>query len=111
MRLIDADKLKELLHEYCIDNDPYCQQIYDFLGIDDVIDDAFIRPYEKGYNKAKQKYERQSGHWENPFEYHKETYHKCSLCHCSINVPMAMGILTYTYCPNCGARMMEEVEE
>ena len=37
-RYIDADKAKELLKEYCVDNDSDVQYWYDIMGIDDCID-------------------------------------------------------------------------
>lgn len=40
MRLIDADALKDLLKEYCVDGDSIVQTWYCTMGIDDCIDNA-----------------------------------------------------------------------
>ena len=40
MRLIDADALKPLLREYCVDGDEVVMKWYDIMGIDDVVDRA-----------------------------------------------------------------------
>ena len=40
MRLIDADALKDLLKEYCIDGDTNAGYWYSIMGIDDCIDNA-----------------------------------------------------------------------
>lgn len=51
MRIGDFDELKKRLHEYCIDNDPECQKYYDFLGIDDCINNVptVVNEYTKGF--------------------------------------------------------------
>lgn len=40
MRLIDADALKPLLREYCVDDDEVVMKWYDIMGVDEVIDRA-----------------------------------------------------------------------
>lgn len=40
MRLIDADALKPLLREYCVDGDEVVAKWYDIMGIDEVVDRA-----------------------------------------------------------------------
>lgn len=38
-RLIDGDKLKPILKEYCLDDDEELEKWYSLMGIDDCIDD------------------------------------------------------------------------
>lgn len=40
MRLIDADALKPLLREYCVDGDEVVMKWYDIMGVDEVVDRA-----------------------------------------------------------------------
>lgn len=40
MRLIDADALKPLLREYCVDDDEVVMKWYDIMGVDEVVDRA-----------------------------------------------------------------------
>lgn len=40
MRPIDADALKPLLREYCVDDDEVVMKWYDIMGVDEVIDRA-----------------------------------------------------------------------
>ena len=35
-------------------------------------------------------------------------YYFCSACEETVDMPTAMGIPMFRYCPNCGADMMEE---
>lgn len=40
MRLIDANTIKQLLREYCVDGDELMMKWYNFMCIDDVVDIA-----------------------------------------------------------------------
>ena len=115
MRLIDADKLKKRLHEYCIDNDPECQKYYDFLGIDDCIDNAptveipnyggqVVPDTLQGWRYE----ERPQGEWVEKLDYNRDTYYDCSVCGNSWTTiegtPWDNGM---NFCPNCGASMLK----
>lgn len=66
--------------------------------------------YDKGYSDAKRQYDRGHAHWE---EFNGKT-ELCLICSkCSHNYIEADPCCTerFNYCPNCGAKMDEEVED
>lgn len=66
--------------------------------------------YDKGYSDAKRQYDRGHAHWE---EFNGKT-ELCLICSkCSHYYIEADPCCTerFNYCPNCGAKMDEEVEE
>ena len=60
--------------------------------------------YDKGYQNAKAKYDRGHGHWIVSWD-----YLKCSNCDCGFTDHNDTKI--FSYCPNCGAQMDQEVED
>ena len=121
-RLIDAKELKKRLHEYCIDNDTECQKIYDFLGIDECIDNAPTlndQTYKIGYaDGSRHGYEK--GLNERPiaqWDYEQVFLHGvCTNCGAPVSSNL-YDVFDYdegmknpyntNYCPNCGARMVK----
>lgn len=56
--------------------------------------------YDHGYEQAKRDLKKPQGEWEEPFESHGKTFHKCNHCHLS-----SLVTLFDNFCPNCGAEM------
>lgn len=60
--------------------------------------------YEKGYADAKAEYDRGHGHWIYIWD--------CTKCsNCDYEFTDHNDTKRFSYCPNCGAKMDEEVEE
>lgn len=129
MRVGDFDELKKRLHEYCIDNDPECQKYYDFLGIDECIDNTPtveaipLEVHEKAMDVAvtdlfkvqeelnRIRNEKRQGEWiaredmdyldENKVVHNHFQCNKCGLVHDFIDGHTSQ----YNFCPQCGADM------
>lgn len=96
MRTIDADALKKL-KVYSEERHEYVVSVFNIDNAPTVEPDmAQVLAYESG----KASNERPQGEWEEPFEWHGKTYHKCTNCHISSQL-----ILINNYCPYCGAKM------
>lgn len=90
MRLIDADELKEVLHETIADEDR-AKYWYDLIGVDEAINDApTIDPVKHGRWKHEHLVSTGGG-----------TYAvvRCSLCE------WQYPTFETDFCPHCGARM------
>lgn len=95
------DGVLKAVQEIGFDIDP--KELYKALQYD-------RNQYDKGYSDAKRQYDRGHGHWE---EFNGKT-ELCLICSkCSHNYIEADPCCTerFNYCPNCGAKMDEEVEE
>ena len=66
--------------------------------------------YDKGYQNAKAKYDRDHGHWEE-FDGKTELRLICSKCSYHYTEADPCCAERFNYCPNCGAQMDEEVED
>ena len=104
MRLIDADKLEEALHNFfdgkVIDEPTYILRDV-FCYIDNAPtefdDKAYSQGYAQGTIDTEHALERPRGKWCNTWD--KDEY-TCSNCH-SLIVMFSLN----NYCPNCGADM------
>ena len=54
---------------------------------------------------------RKTGHWIKLDMHSGMANHKCSVCNQPCYVPTCMGEPLYTFCPNCGPRMLKGGEE
>ena len=125
MRLIDADALKPLLREYCIDGDEVVAKWYDIMGVDEVVDraptiDAVPATIDGalGYlHKVGwiQEHDRimtedvapiNHGRWEEIDDLDFDTLYRCSVCgeefYLIDGTPQENQ---YYYCPCCGSKM------
>ena len=95
MRLIDADKLKEHYawwgDEYSTDDSKKQKELFDVI--------VDLQPTAD---------ERKHGEW-RPIQIGKWHGLECSVCKVSRDVPCGNnGIPQWKYCPECGAKMMED---
>ena len=104
MRLIDAEKVEELLWEMCDENDfddDYCSGVMDGLekAIKTINEQPTIEPVKRG-------------HWEDMGNGDIDgIYNCCSVCQEEAYFDYdAREYVYFDYCPHCGAKMDGESE-
>ena len=99
-RYIDADETKRMLREFCIDGDEDAEYWFDFMGIEDCIDNtvetADVRENVRGEWLPMKRLGGEKGQTPDVM---------CSVCHAPALWLGTLGCIRSNYCPNCGADM------
>lgn len=104
-RYVDVEKIQHLIVET---GDKHSRNGEDIQTCGSICADLIINVYELPTANV---VEVQHGHWEkvddNPYEY----VAACSVCHNEVKQPTCMLKPIYSYCPICGAKMINNTKE